>query len=110
MSERPEDTPGFGWRVSLSIVASLGWAVFLIIWLFFYASAFNIYQNIAVFVASILVFGAIMGGSWASWGMKHGRKFEQQKYWEDAMREEFRKIVKEELENQKPKRPARRKR
>ena len=46
----PEKTTGFGWRVSISIIMTFGWLIFLVIWLFFYAGNFNIYQNIAIFI------------------------------------------------------------
>ena len=71
----PEETPGFAWRVSLSIIMGVGWLVFLILWLTFYASAFTVYENIAIFLVSILIVGAVLGASWASWGIKYGRKF-----------------------------------
>ncbi len=71
----PRGTPGFGWRVALSIIVGVGWLAFLILWLFFYAGDFNIYQNIAVFIVSILVLGGVMGAAWASWGLKYGRKW-----------------------------------
>ena len=52
MTEKDEEicgemmvTKGFGWRVSLSILMGVGWLVFLIIWLFFYAGGYNIYQR-----------------------------------------------------------------
>jgi len=70
-------TKGFGWRVSLSIIVGVGWLIFLILWLFFYASGFNIYQNIAIFIVSILVVGGVLGASWAPWGMRHGHKFDE---------------------------------
>ena len=73
------ETEGFGWRVSLSIIVGVGWLVFLIIWLFFYAANFNVYQNIAIFIVSLLVMGGIIGASWAPWGMRHGHKFEKKK-------------------------------
>ena len=68
------DMRGFGWRVSLSVLVSIGWLAFLVIWLFFYAGYYSIYQNLAVFLASILIVTAVMGASWASWGIKqkHG--------------------------------------
>ena len=72
-------TGGFGWRVSLSIIVGIGWLIFLILWLFFYASSFNIYQNIAILIVSLLAVGAIMGASWAPWGMRHGHKFNDKK-------------------------------
>jgi hypothetical protein len=63
----PEKTPGFAWRVSLSIIVGIGWFVFLILWFAFYASDYTVYQNIASILVSILIMGAILGASWASW-------------------------------------------
>jgi len=77
--EKMMKIPGMAWRVSLSIIVSIGWLAFIILWLFFYAQSFTIYQNIAIFIVSILVAGAIMGASWASFGMKYGHKFEKYK-------------------------------
>jgi fatty acid desaturase len=73
----PEETPGFAWRVSLSIIVGIGWLVFLILWLFFYASDYTVYQNIAIFLVSILIMSAILGASWASWGIKYGHKLKK---------------------------------
>ena len=56
-------TKGFGWRISLSIIVGVGWLIFLILWLFFYASGFNIYQNIAIFIVSILIVGGVLGAA-----------------------------------------------
>lgn len=75
--ERPEDTPGFAWRVSLTIMAFFALTAFLVVWLFFYANAFTLYQNLAVLLAAILIFVGIMGSAWAHWGIKYGRKFEK---------------------------------
>ena len=72
-------TKGFGWRVSLSIIVGVGWLVFLILWLFFYAGDYNVYQNIAIFIVSLLIMGGILGASWAPWGMKYGHKFDKKK-------------------------------
>ena len=71
----PEKTPGFAWRVSLSIIVGIGWLVFLILWFFFYATDYTIYQNIAIILVSILIMCAILGASWASWGIKYGNSF-----------------------------------
>jgi len=86
MTEKDEEiceemikTKGYGWRVSLSIIMGVGWLIFLILWLFFYASGFNVYQNIAIFIVSLLVVGGVLGAAWAPWGMKHGQKFEKKK-------------------------------
>lgn len=59
-----------GWRVAASILAFFGSVIGIILWLFFYAGNFNVYQNIAVVVVILLGFIAVMGATWASWGMK----------------------------------------
>lgn len=62
---------GMGWRVGVSIVTLFGSMIASILWLFFYAGTFNPYQNVAVIVVIVLAFVAIMGATWAPWGMKH---------------------------------------
>jgi membrane protein YdbS with pleckstrin-like domain len=61
-----------GWRVAVSIVTFFGALIAGVLWLFFYSASFNIYQNIAIVVVILLAFIAIMGATWALWGMKHG--------------------------------------
>lgn len=66
---------GMGWRVGVSIVTFFGSMIAVILWLFFYATSFSVYQNIALVVVILLAFIAVMGATWASWGMK------QRDYW-----------------------------
>ncbi len=66
-------TPGFAWRVGLSIAVVFGWLAFLIIWLFFYASHWTVFQNIAIFLVSIIVGIGILAAAWASWGIRYAR-------------------------------------
>ncbi|MFB0499818.1 MAG: hypothetical protein ACETWO_00860 [Candidatus Hadarchaeaceae archaeon] len=68
-----EMPPGLAPRVAVTIVVGIGWLIFLILFLAFYAGGFNIWQNIAIMFVSILVVGAILGPMWAHWGMKTGR-------------------------------------
>jgi hypothetical protein len=72
-------TPGFAWRVSLSIIVGVGWLVFLILWVTFYAAAFTLIENSVIVLVSVLVAGAILGASWAPWGIKYGRTCGKQK-------------------------------
>ena len=67
----PHRTEGMGWRVGVSIITFFGSMIASILWLFFYAGTFSIYQNIAVIVVILLAFSAIMGATWAPWGMRH---------------------------------------
>ena len=75
-----EMSPGMAPYVAVSIMAALGWLVFIVIWLFFWAGGLNIFQNLAVFLASILVLAAVLAPMWAYWGMKHGYKDRRGRY------------------------------
>lgn len=67
-----ERSEGMGWRVSMSIVTFFGATIAVILWLFFFAGGFSIYQNIAVVAVISLTFVGVMGATWASWGIRHG--------------------------------------
>jgi protein-S-isoprenylcysteine O-methyltransferase Ste14 len=71
--KKPE---GLGWRISVSIVTFFGFLTSIILWFFFYAENFNVYQNIAIVVVMLLVFVAIMGATWAPWGMKQSERWD----------------------------------
>ncbi len=58
------------WRVTISAVSGIGWLLFLIGWAFTYASNYDIYQNIAIFLISVLVLGGINAVTWIPWGMR----------------------------------------
>lgn len=68
-------TPGFAWRVGLSILVVFGWLAFVIIWLFFYAEDYDVWQNIAIFLVSIIIGIGVLAAAWASWGIKYASKF-----------------------------------
>jgi len=72
--------PGLASRVAVSIVVGLGWLLFLVIHLAFYAEGFNIYKNLAIILASILVVAAILAPVWVHWGMKYGPRYARE--WE----------------------------
>ena len=76
--EEMMETKGMGWRVSLSIIASVGWLVFLLIWFFFYAASMSNWEkNVAIFLLSLIVLCAILGIPWAMWGWR--RQTEEEK-------------------------------
>jgi membrane protein YdbS with pleckstrin-like domain len=66
-NKRPE---GLGTRVTVSILAFFGAVIGIILWLFFYAQNFNIYQNIAIVAVILMGFIAAMAATWAAWGMR----------------------------------------
>ena len=59
-----------GWRAPYSAVVGIGWLVFIILWLFFYASEYSWEKNIAIFLLSILVTFLLIGDVWAVWGLR----------------------------------------
>jgi len=59
-----------GWRAPFSAVAGIGWLIFIIIWLAFYASNYSFEKNLAIFFLSILVIFLLLGGVWAIWSFK----------------------------------------
>ncbi|HET7405061.1 MAG TPA: hypothetical protein VFV92_03965 [Candidatus Bathyarchaeia archaeon] len=66
----PLRSEGMGWRAGVSIITFFGAIISVIIWLSFFAGDFNVYQNIALVVVVLLAFIALMGATWAPWGMK----------------------------------------
>jgi hypothetical protein len=71
-------TTGFRWRVWTSCVLILAVFLFLIYWFWFLAQPYDVYQNIAIFIVSILIMGGLLGAMWAPWGIKHGHEFSRQ--------------------------------
>jgi hypothetical protein len=60
----------FGWRGIASGIIWIGWVIWLLVWLFFYAGNYNFYQNLAIFIVSILAAGGISGVIWGTLGRR----------------------------------------
>lgn len=67
---------GFKWRVAVSTIIPLALVIFLILWFWYYAEPYSIWQNIAVILVTVLILGGILGSIWAHWGMTHSKDFE----------------------------------
>lgn len=87
-------TKGFKWRVVLSTALAFLLIVFLIVWFWFYAEPYNVYQNIAILVVSVLIAAGVMAAAWAPWGIKHQHDFDHLK----DIEEEIQKRKKEKKE------------
>ncbi|MCC7573959.1 MAG: hypothetical protein KO464_11380 [Candidatus Methanofastidiosum sp.] len=61
-------------RLVVSIVLASSWLIFLILWLFFFATNYNIYQNIAIFLISVIVEGTLQAITWIPLGLKKEAK------------------------------------
>jgi len=58
-------------RVTATIIVGIGWLVFLILFLAFYAGNYSFWQNIAIFLASTLIAGGFIAAMWAAWALRH---------------------------------------
>jgi hypothetical protein len=58
------------WRVSVTIVLGTGWLVFILLFAGFWAARFDLFQDIMIFFASIIVLLGVIAAVWASWGMR----------------------------------------
>ena len=66
-----------GWRIPLSIIMGVGWLIFLIMWLFFFAGDYHIYQNIGILLLSILIVALILGIAWIFWALGNMTELEE---------------------------------
>jgi len=71
MDKLDEISQPSGWRLSLSIVIGVGWLIFLIIWLAFFAGNYSFNKNISFILISILLLIIVLGVPWAIWGLRH---------------------------------------
>lgn len=73
------ESKGFKSRVWFSVILAFILGIFNICWFWYYAVDFNVWQNIAVFIVSLLVIGGILGVYWAPWSMKCGDRYDKPK-------------------------------
>jgi hypothetical protein len=50
------------WKLALNGIAVISWLTFMVIWLFFFANDFSLYQNFGAVLASLLIIGGV---TWA---------------------------------------------
>ena len=65
---------GFSWRLAVTIMLGVAWLSFLILWLFFLAGDYDVYQNLAIIFVSIIVVIGLLGAMWATWGFRYARE------------------------------------
>ncbi|NHI90039.1 MAG: hypothetical protein EAX87_11000 [Candidatus Thorarchaeota archaeon] len=65
-------TPGVSIRAKGSLAGFLLYLVFLVIWMWAFASGFSANQNVATILVSFAIFAAIMVGAWLPWSRRRG--------------------------------------
>jgi MFS family permease len=78
--EMKREMKGMGWRVSLSILGGVGWLVFLVLWLFFFAKNYVWEKNVAVLLFSLLALCGVVGIPWGIWAI-HNRSVQETEMW-----------------------------
>jgi hypothetical protein len=68
-SARIAPMKSFGSRVAGTMTVGVGWIVFILLWLAFYAGNFDFWQNLAVFLASVIVAIGITAVMWVEWAL-----------------------------------------
>jgi len=59
-----------GYKPTASIIFGVGWLIFIILWLAFYASNYSWEKNLAIFLFSTLIVFLVLGGMWAIWSLR----------------------------------------
>ena len=53
--------------VVASILAVVGWLVFILLYALYWSEGFNLFQNIIVTVVSLAIMGMLIGAMWLIW-------------------------------------------
>jgi hypothetical protein len=59
-----------GSKVAGTIIVAVFWFAFIVLYLAFFADAFNLWQKVAVFLASGAIAGGLIGVFWVKWALK----------------------------------------
>ena len=63
-------------KQGFSAIGFIGWLIFIIIWLAFYASDYSWEKNFAILLLSILVTFLLLAGMWGIWSIRKIRRSE----------------------------------
>lgn len=66
----PEIRRGMQWRVSATVLLVTAWLVFILLYAFLWSGSYELFQDIVVFIVSLVALIGGISGVWASWGMR----------------------------------------
>ena len=61
-------------KIVVSIIAGMGWFIFLILWLYFFAERIGVYKNLAIVLLSVLILGIVNSITWIPFGIMRKRE------------------------------------
>lgn len=59
----------FGSRVAGTVAVGVGWLAFILLWLAFYGGNFDFWQDLAMFIVSVVVAIGIVAVIWIKWAL-----------------------------------------
>ncbi len=68
---------GCGWRGAASVISGVAWLCFNIIWLFFYAGDYTVWENIGVFLLSIVALLGFNALAWVGYGLSMAKDHQE---------------------------------
>lgn len=63
-------------RILASIVSTVGWLSFVLLFLAFWGSHFSLFQDIVVVIVSLLILAGFLLGIWIAFGLRFGRHWD----------------------------------
>ena len=66
--------------IVVSILAGIGWAIFILLHTIFWSTEFDLFQNIVIILVSLVIVGGSIGLMWVVWGFKVRNIF-LRKFW-----------------------------
>jgi hypothetical protein len=61
---------GIRWRILASILGTISWLIFTLLYVGFWAHGFSLFQSVIVILVSLLILVGILGTTWAVWGTR----------------------------------------
>ena len=62
-------------RILFSIILPIGWLIFTLLYVAFWATGFTLFQSVVIVLVSALLLGGTMGAVWMYWGPKYSRQW-----------------------------------
>lgn len=66
----PVSMNSMGTKIVGTILVSVFWFAFIVLYLAFYAGSFNLWQKVAVFLASGAIASGLIAVFWVKWALK----------------------------------------
>jgi hypothetical protein len=67
-----------------TLLAVIGWLVFILIYALYWSNGFFLFQNIIVTIVTLVIMGLLIGLGWVVWGMRHAKYWKQWGDWKKS--------------------------